>query len=42
MPSKYDEQTWANPVRRVTERVEDDGSEWAVIVAVSGRLGVTA
>lgn len=42
MPSKYDEQTRAKAVRLVTEHVEDYDSEWAAIVAVSGRLGMTA
>ena len=42
MPSKYDEQTRAKAVRMVTEHVGDYDSEWAAIVAVSGRLGMTA
>ncbi|MFC0624679.1 IS3 family transposase, partial [Kribbella deserti] len=42
MPSKYDEQTKAKAVRLVTEHVQDYGSEWAAIVAVSGRLGMNA
>jgi transposase len=42
MPSKYDEQTRAKAVRLVTEHVQDYDSEWAAIVAVSGRLGMTA
>ncbi len=42
MPSKYDEQTKAKAVRLVTEHVQDYESEWAAIVAVSGRLGMTA
>ena len=42
MPSKYDEQTRAKAVRLVTEHVGDYDSEWAAIVAVSGRLGMTA
>ena len=41
MPSKYDEQTKAKAVRLVTEHVQDYDSEWAAIVAVSGRLGMT-
>jgi len=41
MPSKYDDQTRAKAVRLVTEHVEDYDSEWAAIVAVSGRLGMT-
>jgi transposase len=39
MPSNYDEQIKAKAVRLVTEHVEDHDSEWAAIVAVSGRLG---
>lgn len=42
MPSKYDEQTKAKAVRLVIEHVQNYDSEWAAIVAVSGRLGMTA
>ena len=42
MPSKYDEQTRAKAVGLVTEHAQDYDSEWASIVAVSGRLGMTA
>ena len=41
MPSKYDEQTKAKPVRLVTEHVDDYDSEWAAITAVAGRRWMT-
>ena len=42
MPSRYDADTKAKAVRLVRDHGADDESEWAVITAVSGRLGMTA
>jgi transposase len=42
MPSKYDEQIREKAVRLVRDHAEDYPTEWAVIKAVSGRLGMNA
>jgi transposase len=41
MPTKYDQDTRAKAVRLVIEHAGDYESEWAAIMAVSGRLGMT-
>lgn len=42
MPSRYDADTKVKVVRLVRDHGADYESEWAAIMAVSGRLGMTA
>lgn len=42
MLSRYDEQVREKAVRLVLDHAEDYSTEWAVIKAVSGRLGMNA
>lgn len=42
MPTKYDKDTKAKAVRLVVDHVEDYGSEWEAIKAVSSRAGMSA
>ena len=42
MPRRYDAETKAKAVRLVREHAGDYESEWAAMVAISARLGMTA
>jgi transposase len=41
-PSKYNEELRERAVRMVAEIRPDDGSQWAAICAVAGKLGIGA
>ncbi len=42
MPSRYDQDTRAKPIRLVRDHVGDYDSQWAAISAIAGRLGMSA